>query len=174
MRSSRFLVLLVLLLETSLALASSIVLQAQKTEESAVEKHLASAEFVHMPGTPDCFLAALEHGQPEKEASVMLMKGTAGCAVPWHWHISNEQIMMLRGTAQTQVRGDKVVLLRAGDYFFVPPHHVMRFACDSPCTLFVYTDGRFEIHYVDQNGKEIPSAEALKSVEKEMKSPKPR
>lgn len=96
----------------------------------------------------------------------MLMKASAACAVPWHWHISNEQIMMLTGTARTQVRGDKDVVLQRGDYFFVPPHHPMRFACATPCTLFVYTGGPFEIHYVDENGKEISPQEALKSSKK--------
>lgn len=140
--------------------------RAQQPQESPVEKHLADVKFAPIPNAPDCFLAVIEHGQPEKEASIMLMKGSAGCAVPWHWHISNEQIMMLKGTARAQVRGDKDVSLEDGDYFFVPPHHVMRFACASSCTLFVYTGGPFEIHYVNEKGEEIPAQQALKSSRK--------
>jgi quercetin dioxygenase-like cupin family protein len=66
---------------------------------------------------------------------MMLMKGSAGCAVPSHWHISNEQIMMLRGTARAQVRGDRDVVLRGGDYFFVPPSVLL--AC-AACTTHFY------------------------------------
>ena len=163
----RFVILPVLLSATGLVLANAVILQAQQTEEAAMAKSSASAKFVPIPAAPDCFLAALAHGQPEKEASVMLMKGSAGCTVPWHWHISNEQIMMVNGTARAQVKGDKPVLLRTGDYLFVPPHHVMKFACVASCRLFVYTGGPFEIHYVDENGKEIPPAEALKSEKKD-------
>jgi len=166
MHNHRLAHLLALLSTAGLWVAQSPTLPAQQTTESPVEKHIADAGFVHIPNAPDCFLAVIEHGQPEKEASVMLMKGSAGCAVPWHWHVSNEQIMMLRGTARSQVRGDKDVVLQGGDYFFVPPHHVMRFACVGPCTLFVYTGGPFEIHYVDENGNEISPQEALKSSKK--------
>ena len=166
MQNRRLAQLLALLSAAGLWVAQPAALRAQETKESPVEKHLADAGFVHLPNAPDCFLAVTEHGQPEKEASVMLMKASAGCAVPWHWHTSNEQIMMLRGTGRTQVRGEKDVVLHSGDYFFVPPHHVMRFACVGPCTLFLYTGGPFEIHYVDENGKEISPEEALKSSKK--------
>jgi len=158
--------LLALLSTAGLSFAQPAALRAQQIAESPVEKHLADANFAPIPNAPDCFLAVIEHGQPDKEASVMLMKASVACAVPWHWHTSNEQIMMLRGTARAQVRGDKDVVLQSGDYFFVPPHHAMRFACATACTLFVYTGGPFEIHYVDENGKEISPQEALKSSKK--------
>jgi quercetin dioxygenase-like cupin family protein len=158
--------LLALLSTTTFWVAQPATLRAQQSQESPVDRHLADAKFVPIPNAPDCFLAVIDHGQPEKEASVMLMKASAGCSVPWHWHISNEQIMMLTGTARSQVRGDKDVVLRSGDYFFVPPHHVMRFACVGSCTLFLYTGGPFEIHYVDENGKEISPEEALKTSKK--------
>jgi quercetin dioxygenase-like cupin family protein len=166
MQNPRLAFLVALLSTAGLWIAQPVGMRAQQTSESPVEKHLADGGFVRIPNAPDCFLAVIEHGQPEKEASVMLMKGSAGCAVPWHWHISNEQIMMLTGTARTQVRGDKDVVLQSGDYFFVPPHHTMRFACADSCTLFVYTGGPFEIHYVDENGKEISPEEALRSSRK--------
>ena len=167
MQNPRLARLLALPSTTSFWVAQPATLWARQSQESPVEKHLADAKFVPIPDAPDCFQAVIEHGQPEKEASVMLMKGSAGCTVPWHWHISNEQIMMLKGTARAQVRGDKDVVLQSGDYFFVPPHHAMRFACAGSCTLFVYTGGPFEIHYVDENGKEIPPEQALKSSRKE-------
>jgi quercetin dioxygenase-like cupin family protein len=158
--------LLVLLSTAGFSAAQPVGLRAQQIEESPMEKHLADSKFAPIPNAPDCFLAVIEHGQPDKEASVMLMKASTGCAVPWHWHISNEQIMMLKGTARAQVRGDKDVVLQSGDYFLVPPHHVMRFACATSCTLFVYTGGPFEIHYVDESGKEISPEEALKGLKK--------
>ncbi len=50
----------------------------------------------------------------------------------------------------------------AGSFLSVPPKHVMNFACVRQCTLFVYTDGPFAVHYVDGTGKEITPDEALK------------
>jgi hypothetical protein len=43
----------------------------------------------------------------------------------------------------------------------VPPKHVMNFACAQECTLFVYTDGPFALHYVDEGGNEISPTAAL-------------
>lgn len=145
-------------------------LAAPQSGESPEMKQMAHTQFVRLPDAPDCNLFAVEHGQPKKEASIMLIKGTAKCAVPWHWHVSSEEIMMFRGTAVTQVQGGKEVSLQSGDYYFVPPHHVMRFACVEACTLFLYSNGPFEIHYVDATGKEIAVDRALKSTGKSSRS----
>ena len=40
-----------------------------------------STPMVHMPGTPDCFVMAAEQGDPSKEASILKMKGSRGCAL---------------------------------------------------------------------------------------------
>lgn len=141
-------------------------LAAPQSGESPEMKQMAHTQFVRLPDAPDCNLFAVEHGQPKKGASIMLIKGTAKCAVPWHWHVSSEEIMMFRGTAVTQMQGGKEVSLQSGDYYFVPPHHVMRFACVEACTVFLYSNGPFEIHYVDAAGKEISADQALKSAGK--------
>jgi quercetin dioxygenase-like cupin family protein len=131
--------------------------QAQETKLTRTN----STPMVHMPGTPDCFVMATEQGDPNKEASILKMKGSAGCAVPWHWHPATENIMMVSGTAETQVKGEKPVQLEQGSFLSVPPKHAMNFVCVQECTLFVYTDGPFAMHYVDEAGREITPAAAL-------------
>src|SRR2546430_12275729 len=54
------------------------------------------------------------------------MKGGAGCSVPWHWHPSTENIMMVSGTAHTAIKNEKPVQLSAGRFLSVPPQHVDR------------------------------------------------
>lgn len=155
MRSSYSLLTFVL----TLLVSSSIAIQIQ---EPAV-KTKSNVQLVHMPDTPHCFLGASEQGDPGKEGSIMKMKGSSGCTVPWHWHPAAENIMMVSGTARAQVKHQKPVLLEAGSFLSVPSKHVMSFACIRDCTLFVYTDGPFAIHYVDDSGKEIPPTAALKN-----------
>jgi hypothetical protein len=48
----------------------------------------------------------------------------------------------------------------------MPAKHVHRFHCTgtSGCEFYVYSDGVFDMHYVDDKGKEITTDEALKSV----------
>jgi quercetin dioxygenase-like cupin family protein len=133
-------------------------LQAQETKMA----HAADIPMVHMPGTPECFVMAAQQGEPSKEASILKMRGGAGCFVPRHWHPSTENIMMVSGTARTSIKDEKPIQLAAGSFLSVPPNHVMNFACVRECTLFLYSDGPFAIHYVDEAGKEIPPDEALK------------
>ncbi|HYL16375.1 MAG TPA: cupin domain-containing protein [Terriglobales bacterium] len=145
---------------TLVSLIASFALSSQAQDNRTM--HPDAIPMVHMPGTPECFVMATQQGDPGKEASILKMKGGAGCSVPWHWHPSTENIMMVSGTAHTAIKNEKPVQLSAGSFLSVPPKHVMNFVCVRECTLFVYTDGPFAIHYVDDAGKEITSDEALK------------
>jgi hypothetical protein len=73
--------------------AASTRIRAQESSESAVVKNPAPTEFVKIPGAPDCITTAVQRGDPGKGPSTMLLKATAGCAVPWHWHTPNERLM---------------------------------------------------------------------------------
>ena len=44
----------------------------------------------------------------------------------------------------------------------MPSKHVHQFTCTSACSAFVNSDGAFDIHYVDANGKEISPEVALR------------
>lgn len=134
---------------------------AQETQ-GIIAKNLADIRLAAIPDAPACFLAAVEEGNPAKAASMMMMQSTGSCSVPRHWHPSAERIMLIKGSARAEVADTGVVMLKPGGYLVVPPRHPMRFACLTPCELFVYTDGPFEIHYVDDTGREIPAVEALK------------
>jgi quercetin dioxygenase-like cupin family protein len=154
--SVRFYSLCLLMLVLFVA-SFAMLSQAQETKTM----HTGATPMVHMPDTPDCFVMATEQGDPSREASILKMKGSAGCAVPWHWHPATENIMMVSGTAETQVKGEKPTRLGPGSFLSVPPKHVMNFVCGHECTLFVYTDGPFALHYVDEAGDEISPTAAL-------------
>jgi len=97
-------------------------------------------------------------------ASLILIKLTAGCSVPWHWHTPDEHIMMVSGVGQLQMQGSKPTALRAGAYGFAPSRHVHQFHCARPCMLFLRSDGAFDIHYIGSNGKELAPRDALKPL----------
>lgn len=158
-----FLIILLSLVLGVLVLHPGVGL-AQQAGERVLARNLTDAKFAEIPSGPGCFTALVERGNPQEEPSLMLMKCSAGCVVPWHWHPSTEELMMLSGNAGVEIKGEKPLLLRAGAYLFVPAHHVMRFRCTTACTLWVYTNGPFVIHYLDEEGKEISPAEALKAA----------
>jgi quercetin dioxygenase-like cupin family protein len=72
--------------------------------------------------------------------------------------------MMVSGVATVQMKGEKPVTLKAGAFAMMPANHVHQFRCIENCVLYIYSDAAFDIHYVDEQGKEIAPAEALKAV----------
>lgn len=127
-----------------------------------VVQNAHSAALMHAPGTPNCFAAVPVHGDPRSQPSVFLMRGESGCAVPWHWHSASENIIITAGHARAQVRGHEWTTLTTGDFISVVPKQTMRFACVDRCTLYLYSDGPFTLHYVDAHEKEISPIQALK------------
>jgi quercetin dioxygenase-like cupin family protein len=72
--------------------------------------------------------------------------------------------MIVSGVASAQMKGEKPVTLRAGGFAIMPSHHIHQFRAIKDCVLYVYSDAAFDIHYVDEQGKEISPDEALKAV----------
>jgi gentisate 1,2-dioxygenase len=109
----------------------------------------------------------------------MLIKAATGCVVPWHWHTPTEHLMFVAGRGKGDMKDGSPVMLHAGDYLSLPGKGVHQFTCVVACTFFLSSDGVFDIHYVDADGKEIPPDQALKSkakakmpMKKEMKDMK--
>lgn len=136
---------------------------APAADAQAVTANAAGLKYVNFPGFPTCATGAVESGDPMHGPSVILLKATAGCKIPWHWHTPNEHVMMVSGAGKLEMKDGKPALLRAGGYAFFPSRHVHQFSCAGPCTAFVSADGIFDIHYVDKDGKEISPDQALGS-----------
>jgi len=138
---------------------------AQPPADQGSARNLPELKFAPVAGLPTCVQIAIESGDPAQGAFVALVKTKAGCTVPWHWHTGGEQLMIVEGTARVQMKDTgKPVALRAGGFAMMPPHHIHEFKCTEACTFFLYSDQKFDIHYVDPQGKEIPPEQALKAV----------
>lgn len=124
----------------------------------------ADQKFGPLPNFPDCAKGAVLHGDPGSDQGAVLMaKATAGCKIPWHWHSTNEQLGIVSGTTTMQEKGGQPKTLTAGSYVYMPAKEQHEFICKTACSLFVATDGKFDIHYVDKDGNEISLADAQKS-----------
>lgn len=128
--------------------------------------NMADMKFGAFPGLPSCANGSVQHGDPAKEPSIILLKLSKGCSIPWHWHTANEHVMMTAGQGYVEMKeGAKAKTLRAGGYAEMPSKHVHRFECaGKACLLYLYSDAPFDIHYVDAQGSEISPEEALKAV----------
>jgi Cupin domain len=129
--------------------------------------HAVQQKLGPLPNLPACLTGAAERGDPFSGPSILLLRLTPNCRVPWHWHTANEELMIEAGTMRVGMKGEaKPVLLRGGDYIFLAAHHVHRAGCvgAAPCRFFLSLDKAFDIHYVDPAGNEIPASTALASV----------
>ncbi len=146
-------------------------LQSAHSEDAKMTHPAAAAkQFVNFPGLPTCTKGSVVDGDPTKGSSVILVKTTTGCVVPWHWHTPTEQLMFVSGSGKGEMKDGSPVVLRTGDYLNFTPKSVHQFTCVAACAFFLASDGAFDIHYVDKDGKEISPDEALKSKAK-AKSP---
>jgi len=141
-------------------------LSAGETGDKATVNPAASAKFGAVPNAPKCFTVAVEKGDPGKEASVILAKFAPGCVAPWHWHTPTETVMVVSGSLEAQMKGEKALVAHRGDFLDMPPRHVHRATCQgaAPCLVFISSDAAFDIHWVDAAGKEIPIETALKNA----------
>ena len=132
-----------------------------RADDMGVLRKLSENKLAPMPGMPACITMAVESGDPSKGSSVIVFKGTAGCAIPWHWHTPTEQVMIVSGSARVEMKGGGSAVLGPGGYAMMPSKHVHQFTCTSACSAFVTSDVAFDIHYVEAGGKEIPPETAL-------------
>lgn len=138
---------------------------AQPASDQPGARNMPEMKFGPIAGLPTCVQVAIESGDPAQGAFVALAKAKTGCTVPWHWHTANEQLMIVEGTARVHMKdAGQPVALRAGGFAMMPSRHVHEFHCTQACTFFIHSDQKFDIHYVDPQGKELRPEEALKAV----------
>ena len=130
-------------------------------QEMGVLRKLSENKLAPMAGLPACITMAVESGDPSKGPSVIVFKGKSGCLIPWHWHTPTEHVMIVRGSAKVEMKGGSSAILGPGGYVLMPSKHHHQFTCTSACSAFVTSDGAFDIHYVDANGKELSPDAAL-------------
>ncbi|MFY9582882.1 MAG: cupin domain-containing protein [Candidatus Acidiferrales bacterium] len=159
------------------AVCAALSLLAQTSGDKPVVKRGDAAQFAapSAPGAPDCVYSSPAHGDPSTGPSTFLGKFDAGCTVPWHWHTANENIVLLSGLFQLTAKGEKPIVIKSGDYAFMPARHVHQAKCagSKPCTFYVSLDAAFDIRYVDASGQEIPPEKVLANVNKNVKKTPP-
>jgi quercetin dioxygenase-like cupin family protein len=98
-----------------------------------------------------CLMGALENGNPDTGPSTFLLKAPAGCRVAPHYHSSEEQLIVIRGTVLTQMKGMHGVELTAGGVAVMPAKAVHWFSCSGKdaCLMVVTFNQKYDIVWVD-------------------------
>jgi len=148
-------------LTAGLVAGMALCVFAQNADKAGITTAAAS-KFASVPGVPACLKLAVQRGDPSKGAAVLLLKARPGCTVPWHWHTANENLMIVSGKGKMEMNDAAATIVGPGDYIYLPSKHPHQFTCTTACTVFDITDGAFDVHYIDKDGKEIPPDQALK------------
>ena len=143
-------------------LSNCLAIVALAQVDQPMVRTAAKAKFGGLPVLPKCATFAVEKGDPMTGASILLIKATSGCVIPWHWHTASEQLMFVSGTGKIEMQGAHPHTLNKGDFALLPAKHHHQFTCTSSCLLFNAVDGAFDIHYIDKSGNEITLDDALK------------
>jgi len=151
----------VLLLTLTILLCTANL--AAQENDNPIVNPVAGAKFAPIPNAPKCFTIAVEKGDPTKGPSVILARFAPHCVAPYHWHTPSETAMVASGALETQMKGDKAIVARSGDFVYLPSHHVHRATCtgSAPCLVFLSSDAAFDVHWVDKEGNEIPFDQAV-------------
>jgi uncharacterized protein (TIGR02246 family) len=138
----------------------------QIAEEAAVRK-LSELQF-HQGHDLTCLAGAHETGDSKQGAAVSLVKFDPGCIIPWHWHTPNENVMVVDGALLQEWKDHPSSVAKRGDFVHIPSHQVNQATCvsDAPCMILLYSDGPWDMHYVDASGKEISGDEAVAAATK--------
>ena len=147
-------------------LAVCVVLSSNAQTDKPMVTTPATSKFGGLPVLPACATFAVDKGDPTKGPSILLIKATSGCIVPWHWHTATEQLMFVSGVAKIEMTDSPAHALNKGDFVMLPAKHHHQFTCTTNCLFFNSIEGAFDIHYIDKSGKEIPPEQALKTPAK--------
>jgi mannose-6-phosphate isomerase-like protein (cupin superfamily) len=149
----------------SLILLISTAIQAQEMTNKPGQ-NVTEMTFMNIPGLPTCTVGSVQNGDPTKGPSIIFAKIDAGCVIPQHWHTPSEHLMMVSGVARIEMKDGKPLTLESGGFALMPSRHVHQFRCERACSLYIYSDAAFDIHYVNAQGNEISAEDALKSTSK--------
>jgi mannose-6-phosphate isomerase-like protein (cupin superfamily) len=141
-----------------------VAASAYGQEMTSRGRNVAEMKLTTIPGLPTCAHGSVENGDPTKGPSIIFAKIPTGCSIPWHWHTPNEHVMIVSGVARLDMKDAKSLTLRAGGFAMLPTRHVHQFRCQQACSLYIYSDVAFDIHYVNAAGTEISPADALRAV----------
>ncbi len=152
------------LLIVSAALCLPLLAHGQVAATEPAARNIGEMKFGPIAPLPTCMSGAVQNGDPAKGAFIVAIKVATGCTIPWHWHTAGEYLMIVSGQGRMEMKGGKPKTIQTGSYVQLPPHHIHQFRCMNKCRFYFYSDGAWDIHYVDAQETEISPKVALKAV----------
>jgi quercetin dioxygenase-like cupin family protein len=125
--------------------AAQVLLLAQNTNKGIV-KPVSEIKF-EQDDAAKCLAGAVENGNPDKGPSTFILKAPANCAVAWHYHTAEEQLIVVQGDVDTEMEGMAPQVLGPGGFAMMPGKAKHRFSCKTACLIFVTFDRPYDIFW---------------------------
>jgi hypothetical protein len=99
-----------------------------------------------------CLQSALETGDPVSGPSTFILKAPPKCSVPWHYHTAGEQLIVIRGSVFTEMKGIPAAVLEAGGFAEMPGKELHQFSCQekAECLIIVAFDKPYDIFWASE------------------------
>lgn len=88
-------------------------------------------------------------GDPASEPNKHVYRFTKGYVFPKHWHVSNENLVMVRGLITINADGGREQTLKAGDFVHIPAKLVHWGVCPEDCVFYLGIDGPDSFNLVE-------------------------
>jgi quercetin dioxygenase-like cupin family protein len=99
---------------------------------------------------PGCQHLVLQ-GDPKTGPSQRVYHFPAGFAFVKHWHASNENVVITKGTLKIAADGQSERILNVGDYLYIPAKVVHWGGCPQECEFYLMEDGPTSFNAVEKN-----------------------
>ena len=109
-----------------------------------------AGKFKPCPGAPSGCERILLRGDPQSEPFHIVYRFPKGWMFPKHWHVSAENLVMVRGLLTINSEGGREQSLKAGDYLYIPANPVHWGACAEECVFYLGLDGPDSFNVVEE------------------------
>ena len=129
---------------------SSTFVSTAGAAEPAVVVNLAG-KFKPCEGAPPGCEHIMLRGDPQSGPFQKVYRFPKGWIFPKHWHVSAEDLVMVRGTIVLNSEGGREQTLRAGDYAYIPKTLVHWGSCPEDCVFYLSVDGLDSFNVIEEN-----------------------
>jgi anti-sigma factor ChrR (cupin superfamily) len=121
-------------LSRTMLLAASVLvivtLCSAQSSDKGIARPLSTVKF-EQDKNVKCLMSAVESGDYETGPSTLILKTPPKCVVPWHYHTSAEQLIVIRGSVLAEMEGMAPTVLGPGGFAMMPSQMKHEFSCKS-------------------------------------------
>ncbi len=145
-----------IMLASAVFVAAALLAQEKRSAGGAEVISMDQGQWTDAAGLTGVQKKTL-HAEPGQEPTDMMVRRKSGTSTPLHWHSSVESLYVLAGEHELILKNGEKFRVRAGGFIRIPARAIHRIRCagTQDCVTFAHTGAPFDVHYVDEKGKEI-------------------